>query len=159
MYEPAGRRDPFVSLLSRGIESGTGQTDRPFTTCPTSELVLRGVMQSRNTYVALLSGPDGKTYSGTCERSPSRWCYPKCDPAGHRHHAGRQRPPLAGETARSAKRTQDSGRWQITFYRRAYVRMGGALLLLLAGLWAAGLTPLDAFGPPLPRKTRRRHRG
>ena len=33
-------------------------------------------------------------------------------------------------------------------YRRAYIRTGGALLLLLAGLWAAGLTPLDAFGPP-----------
>ena len=25
--------------------------------------MLRGVMQSRNSYVALLSGPDGKTYS------------------------------------------------------------------------------------------------
>ena len=33
-------------------------------------------------------------------------------------------------------------------HRLAYIRMGGALLLLLAGLWAAGLTPLDAFGPP-----------
>ncbi len=32
--------------------------------------------------------------------------------------------------------------------RLAFVRTGGALLLLLAGLWAAGLTPLDAFGPP-----------
>ena len=35
-------------------------------------------------------------------------------------------------------------------HRFAYVRTGGALLLLLAGLWAAGLTPLDAFGPPPP---------
>jgi type IV pilus secretin PilQ/predicted competence protein len=33
-------------------------------------------------------------------------------------------------------------------HRLAYVRTGGALLLLLAGLWAAGLTPLDAFAPP-----------
>src|SRR5688572_29191706 len=32
------------------------------------------------------------------------------------------------------------------FNRRAYVRAGGALLLLMAGLWAAGLTPLDDFG-------------
>jgi Tfp pilus assembly protein PilP len=61
-YEPAGRRDPFVSLLSRGIESGTGKLTG-LSNLPTSELVLRGVMQSRNTYVALLSGPDGKTYS------------------------------------------------------------------------------------------------
>src|SRR5918999_5485936 len=29
-----------------------------------------------------------------------------------------------------------------------FFRTGGALLLLLAGLWAAGLTPLDAFAPP-----------
>jgi type IV pilus assembly protein PilQ len=29
-----------------------------------------------------------------------------------------------------------------------YLRTGGALLLVLAGLWAAGLTPVDAFGPP-----------
>ncbi len=32
--------------------------------------------------------------------------------------------------------------------RFAYVRTGGALLLLLAGLWAADLAPLGAFGPP-----------
>ena len=34
--------------------------------------------------------------------------------------------------------------------RFAYVRTGGALLLLLAGLWAADLTPLGAFGRPAP---------
>ena len=27
-------------------------------------------------------------------------------------------------------------------------RLSGALLLMLAGLWATGRTPLDAFGPP-----------
>jgi type IV pilus assembly protein PilQ len=32
-------------------------------------------------------------------------------------------------------------------YRLAFVRLGSALLLLLAGSWAAGLTSLDAFGP------------
>ncbi len=31
--------------------------------------------------------------------------------------------------------------------RLAFVRLGSALFLLFAGLWAAGLTPLDAFGP------------
>ena len=29
----------------------------------TGEVMLRGVLQSRNSYVALLAGPDGKTYS------------------------------------------------------------------------------------------------
>ena len=33
-------------------------------------------------------------------------------------------------------------------HRLAFVRTGGALLLLLAGLWAADLAPLGAFGPP-----------
>ena len=62
-YEPAGRRDPFVSLLSRGIEPTTGKKLTGLAGLTTGEVMLRGVMQSRNSYVALLSGPDGKTYS------------------------------------------------------------------------------------------------
>ena len=62
-YDPAGRRDPFVSLLSRGIEPTTGKKLTGLAGLTTGEVMLRGVMQSRNSYVALLSGPDGKTYS------------------------------------------------------------------------------------------------
>ena len=62
-YDPAGRRDPFVSLLSRGIEPTTGKKLTGLSSLTTGEVMLRGVMQSRNSYVALLSGPDGKTYS------------------------------------------------------------------------------------------------
>jgi Tfp pilus assembly protein PilP len=62
-YDPAGRRDPFVSLLSRGIEPATGKKLTGLSGLTTSEVMVRGVMQSRNSYVALLSGPDGKTYS------------------------------------------------------------------------------------------------
>jgi len=62
-YDPAGRRDPFVSLLSRGIEPTTGKKLTGLSGLTTSEVMVRGVMQSRNSYVALLSGPDGKTYS------------------------------------------------------------------------------------------------
>lgn len=62
-YDPAGRRDPFVSLLSRGIEPGTGKKVTGLASLATSEVILRGVMQSRNSYVALVAGPDGKTYS------------------------------------------------------------------------------------------------
>ncbi len=61
-YDPAGRRDPFVSLLSRGIEPTTGKKLTGLSSLTTGEVMLRGVMQSRNSYVALLSGPDGKTY-------------------------------------------------------------------------------------------------
>ena len=62
-YDPAGRRDPFVTLLSRGIEPGTGRKLTGLGGLATNEVMLRGVMQSRNAYVALLSGPDGKTFS------------------------------------------------------------------------------------------------
>ncbi len=62
-YDPVGRRDPFVSLLSRGIEPTTGKKLAGLAGLTTGEVMLRGVMQSRNSYVALLSGPDGKTYS------------------------------------------------------------------------------------------------
>lgn len=62
-YDPAGRRDPFVSLLSRGLEPATGKKLTGLASLATAEVMVRGVMQSRNSYVALLSGPDGKTYS------------------------------------------------------------------------------------------------
>ena len=61
-YDPTGRRDPFVSLLSRGNESPTGKKMTGLAGLATSEVMLRGVMESRNTYVALVSGPDGRTY-------------------------------------------------------------------------------------------------
>jgi type IV pilus assembly protein PilP len=62
-YDPAGRRDPFVSLLSRGMEPTTGKKLTGLASLSAAEVILRGVMQSRNSYVALVAGPDGKTYS------------------------------------------------------------------------------------------------
>jgi type IV pilus assembly protein PilP len=61
-YDPEGRRDPFVSLLSRGLEPTTGKRLTGLSSLSTGEVMLRGVMQSRNSYVALIAGPDGKTY-------------------------------------------------------------------------------------------------
>lgn len=62
-YDAGGRRDPFVSLLSRGIEPPNGKKLTGLSGLTTGEVMLRGVIQSRNSYVALVSGPDGKTYS------------------------------------------------------------------------------------------------
>lgn len=61
-YDQAGRRDPFVSLLSRGIEPAGGKKVTGLAGLTTADIMLRGVLQSRNSYVALISGPDGKTY-------------------------------------------------------------------------------------------------
>jgi hypothetical protein len=62
-YDAGGRRDPFVSLLSRGVEPPNGKKLTGLAGLTTGEVMLRGVIQSRSSYVALLSGPDGKTYS------------------------------------------------------------------------------------------------
>jgi len=64
-YDPAGRRDPFISLLRRGNENATNETGvRPagLAGIAVSELAVKGIMQSRNGYVALVQGPDLKTY-------------------------------------------------------------------------------------------------
>ena len=61
-YDPDGRRDPFVSLLFKGIESTAGAKTSGLAGLATGDLMLRGVLQSRGAYVAIVQGPDGKTY-------------------------------------------------------------------------------------------------
>jgi len=68
-YEPQGRRDPFISLVNRGKEtsSPTGAaTAKRAEGVPgmlTGELTVRGIMQARGAYVAMVAGPDGKVYT------------------------------------------------------------------------------------------------
>jgi Tfp pilus assembly protein PilP len=64
-YDPAGRRDPFISLVRRGNESAKNETGvRPagLAGIAVTELTLKGTMQAREGYVALVQGPDLKTY-------------------------------------------------------------------------------------------------
>ena len=64
-YEPQGRRDPFVSLVRRGTDAQRAPGElRPAGPegIETSELTLKGTMQSREGYVALVQGPDLRTY-------------------------------------------------------------------------------------------------
>ena len=62
-YNPDNRRDPFVSLLSRGVEPTTGKRVEGLSGLTTAELMVKGVLQSRGSYIALVSGPDGKTFT------------------------------------------------------------------------------------------------
>jgi Tfp pilus assembly protein PilP len=62
-YDPAGRRDPFVSLVSRGTEPVSGSKAAGIGGISTAEVVVRGVLHSRGNYVALVSGPEGKTFT------------------------------------------------------------------------------------------------
>ena len=62
-YQSEGRRDPFVSLLGRGSDPNS-VASRP-TGLPgllIDELAVKGVMKDRNGFVAMIQGPDNKTY-------------------------------------------------------------------------------------------------
>ena len=64
-YSPEGRRDPFVSLLrggsdERGARAGAGVDG--VSGLMVDEVSVRGVVAGRNGYVAMVMGPDKKTY-------------------------------------------------------------------------------------------------
>jgi hypothetical protein len=63
-YDPAGRRDPFVSLLSRG-ESKLPVAGRPTGVrgLLIGELSVRGVLRTNGKLLAIVQAPDNKTYT------------------------------------------------------------------------------------------------
>jgi Tfp pilus assembly protein PilP len=64
LYDPQGRRDPFVSLVGRGIETPTPSGPRGIGLqgLTVAELSVRGILQHRQGYVAIVQGPDQKTH-------------------------------------------------------------------------------------------------
>jgi hypothetical protein len=58
-YDPAGRRDPFVSLVARGAQPTAGSHTGGLSGLSTAEVVVTGIYQGR---IAFLKGPDGKTF-------------------------------------------------------------------------------------------------
>lgn len=61
-YDPAGRRDPFMNLLGSGSSQQTSRKGEGPSGIAVAELSVRGVMQSRNGLIAMVQGPDNKTY-------------------------------------------------------------------------------------------------
>lgn len=64
-YDPEGRRDPFVSLVGRGVGAGGGALGgRPagLAGLAVAEVSLRGTLSSRDGFVAMLQGADQRTY-------------------------------------------------------------------------------------------------
>ncbi len=65
VYNPEGRRDPFVSLARRGSDE---ETSAPSVRSPglsglgASEITLRGTLATQGGYVAIMQGVDAKTY-------------------------------------------------------------------------------------------------
>jgi Tfp pilus assembly protein PilP len=67
-YSAGGRRDPFLSLVKRGADSAS-DTSQPVKRAEgvpglmVSELTVRGIVQTRGVWVAMVGGVDGKVYS------------------------------------------------------------------------------------------------
>lgn len=67
-YTPEGRRDPFISLVNRGKDQSTQNagTAKRLEGVPgmlTGEVTVRGIMQTRGAWVAMVAGPDGKVFT------------------------------------------------------------------------------------------------
>ena len=64
-YDPAGRRDPFVSLTTRGGDLPVAAGARPsgLAGLLVSEITVKGVLKSpKGGFVALVQAPDNRTY-------------------------------------------------------------------------------------------------
>jgi len=63
-YDPAGRRDPFVSLVGRG-STPDASSDRPagLPGMLINEISVKGIMKERAGFIALVQGTDKKTYA------------------------------------------------------------------------------------------------
>jgi len=63
-YQPEGRRDPFLTLVGSGSEprGGVSRKAEGPSGMSVNDISVRGVMQSRGALVAMVQGPDNKTY-------------------------------------------------------------------------------------------------
>jgi len=63
VYQAGGRRDPFTSLIGNGPEPrAVLQRGEGVAGMLVNELSVRGIMQSRGAFLAMVQGPDKKTY-------------------------------------------------------------------------------------------------
>ena len=67
-YDAEGRRDPFLDLVNRGTDAVRGANaaaKRPdgVPGLETSAMVVKGILQSRGAWLAMVSGADGKVFT------------------------------------------------------------------------------------------------
>ncbi len=67
-YSPEGRRDPFLNLINRGTDAVRGanaSAKRPegVPGLETASISVKGIVQSRGTWLAMVAGPDGKIHT------------------------------------------------------------------------------------------------
>ncbi len=64
VYEPSGRRDPFISLVGRGDEKNPTAVRPPgLAGLLIGEITVKGVVRDRTGFLAMLRAPDNKTYN------------------------------------------------------------------------------------------------
>ena len=61
-YDAAGRRDPFLNLLGTGVDGRSSKKGDGPAGMSSAEISVRGVLQSRGKLIAMVMGPDNKTY-------------------------------------------------------------------------------------------------
>jgi Tfp pilus assembly protein PilP len=62
-YQADGRRDPFLNLLGTGTEPrNAGRRNEGPAGMTVAEISVRGVLASRGSLIAMIEGPDKKTY-------------------------------------------------------------------------------------------------
>lgn len=62
-YNPEGRRDPFISLLGRGSDpKSQGARPAGVPGLLINEINVKGIVRNISGFVALIQGPDNKTY-------------------------------------------------------------------------------------------------
>lgn len=62
-YRADGRRDPFLNLIGSGADKGvSSRRGDGIASMTLGEISVRGIMQSRGGLVAMIEGPDKKTY-------------------------------------------------------------------------------------------------
>jgi hypothetical protein len=59
-YRAEGRRDPFVSLLNRGSDPRAQRKAEGLAGLLAGDAVLKGILQSKGTYLAIVQGPNEK---------------------------------------------------------------------------------------------------
>jgi Tfp pilus assembly protein PilP len=62
VYDPAGRRDPFLNLLGTGLEARSAKRGEGPAGMSVAEISVRGVLQSRGALIAMIQGADTRTY-------------------------------------------------------------------------------------------------
>ncbi len=64
VYDPAGRRDPFISLVGRGDDQRPAAARPPgLSGLLIGEITVKGVVRDRTGFLAMLRAPDNKTYT------------------------------------------------------------------------------------------------